>query len=80
MVTLRLNPVERARRNVCVFARRWRLALGQDLLTRALAKDLLLNALNHLNEMELRARAGLRRSRGPKLMWRDRFRSGSRAH
>jgi len=61
--------MEQARRDVCVHARRWRLAIGQDLLTLAIARDALLNALNRLDATEIRARAGLKRGRFKKT-WR----------
>jgi len=72
MNVARLNPVERARRDVCHHAKRFRSSLaGGDLLARAMAKDALLNALNHLDAMEARARAGLWRGRGSKRRWRQ---------
>jgi hypothetical protein len=48
--------IDMVRRDVCIAARRWRASLRSDLLTRARATSLLLNALERLVAAEVRVR------------------------
>jgi hypothetical protein len=48
--------IDIVRRDVCIAARRWRTSLRSDLLTRARATSLLLNALERLDAAKVRVR------------------------